>query len=462
MNETDDKTYSWDDRIDDFMSILYNKVKDSKDSNKFIPNKIFLNVSLLSTLIFLFFVNHENNDDDIFVQIKDKAKDITCKEIVETELNYWIRKFQPIKKLLLEYLVIQENDIRVIHITNLVEKCNLFFEEISKNEKIMHLIPFTVTFAIMHFTVLRESLKLQTSNFGINEFKEIISRYKDHFTNSFNQFFAWRTDQITTKTSISNDLNSTSLFTFQANGEVKDKVCNKTVNYFAKSSNDQIFIKVFDLIKLRMFTEAKADFMKMFLHIFSLTNFVHDFEPSYNISWPLSISSFWVGPYGIDTFPDGSHNFDDNSKIFYNISEDESGVITKIEIRCGGIVDHIQAFYEDGRVGKKIGNGGGSKHVVSDLDKSSKYIVAVKLMFGLGLLGTIEFIFNDGNTTGLLGSLHENDHDITGSIQIGPFGKHNKFRLSSIMGGGGKIRINKDYGENVAHVAFKFQHIDSV
>ncbi|RGB29332.1 hypothetical protein C1646_324776 [Rhizophagus diaphanus] len=144
------------------MSILYNKVKDSKDSNKFIPNKIFLNVSLLSTLIFLFFVNHENNDDDIFVQIKDKAKDITCKEIVETELNNWIRKFQPIKKLLLEYLVIQENDIRVIHITNLVEKCNLFFEEISKNEKIMHLMPFTVTFAIMHFTVLRESLKLQT------------------------------------------------------------------------------------------------------------------------------------------------------------------------------------------------------------------------------------------------------------------------------------------------------------
>lgn len=162
MNETDDKTYSWDDRIDDFISILYNKVKDSEDSNKFIPNKIFLNVSLLSTLIFLFFVNHENNNDDIFVQIKDKVKDITCKEIVETELNDWIRKFQPIKKLLLEYLVIQENDIKVIHITNLVEKCNLFFEEILKNEKIMHLIPFTVTFAIVHFTVLRESLKLQT------------------------------------------------------------------------------------------------------------------------------------------------------------------------------------------------------------------------------------------------------------------------------------------------------------
>jgi hypothetical protein len=261
------------------------------------------------------------------------------------------------------------------------------------------------------------------------------------------------------KTSISNDLDSTSLFTFQANGEVKDKIGNKTVNYLAKSSNDQIFIKVFDLIKLRMFNEAKADFMKVFLHIFSLDNFIHDYEPSYNISWPLNISSFWVGPYGIDTFPDGSHNFDDNSKLFYNISEDESGIITKIELRSGEIVDHMQAFYEDGRAGKKIGNGGGEKHIITDLNKSSKYIVAMNLLFGVGLLGTIEFIFNDGNSA-KFGKLYRL-HPITGSLKIGPFGKDNKFRLSGIMGGGGKIRTLNDYGENVAHIAFKFQYVDS-
>ena len=62
----------------------------------------------------------------------------------------------------MEYLIIQEEDIRAIHITNIVEKCNLFFDEILKSEKIIHLIPFTITFAIVHFTVLRESLKLQT------------------------------------------------------------------------------------------------------------------------------------------------------------------------------------------------------------------------------------------------------------------------------------------------------------
>jgi hypothetical protein len=232
------------------------------------------------------------------------------------------------------------------------------------------------------------------------------------------------------------------------------------VNYFAKSSNDQIFIKVFDLIKLRMFNEAIADFMKVFLHIFSLANFIHDHEPSYNISWPLSINSFWVGPYGTDTFPDGSHNFDDNSKIFYNISEDESGVITKIKLRSGDIVDHIQAFYEDGRAGKKIGDGGGVEHIISGLDKSSKYIVAVNLTFGVGLLGTIEFIFNDGKSA-RFGELYQLHHPITGSLKIGPFGKRYKFRLSGIMGGGGKIRINNDFGENVAHIAFKFQYIDS-
>ncbi|GBC05053.1 hypothetical protein RclHR1_00600016 [Rhizophagus clarus] len=449
-----DKTYSWDDRMEEFLSILCHTIKAEDSKIRPAQNETFLGLPLLSTLVILFFLKHENNDD-IFVQINDRVKDIISKEIVETEFNDWIRNFQPIKKLLLEYLAIQENDIRVIHITNLVEKCNLFFEEILKSEKIMHLIPFTVTFATIHFTVLREFLKLQTSNFGINEFKEIISRYQYHFTNSFQQFFTWRTDQITTNTKITYNLNSPSLFKFQADGEVKDIIGNKIVNYFAKSSNDQIFTKVFDLIKLRMFNEAIADFMKMFLHIFSLANFIHDYEPSYSISWPLSINSFWIGPYGIDTFPDGSHDLDNNSRLLYNISDNESGVITKIKLRSGVIIDQIQVFYEDGRVGKKIGGGGGIEHIISDLDKSSKYIVAVNLKFGIGILSKIEFIFNDGNTSGSFGG-HINE--TTGSIQIGPFGKCNKFRLSGIIGGGAK----HGSWEYAAHIAFRFQHVDSL
>lgn len=127
----------------------------------------------------------------------------------------------------------------------------------------------------------------------------MISRYQNHFTNSFHQFFAWRMDQIKTKTSISNNLNSASLFTFQANGEVKDTINNKTVNYFAKSSNDQIFTKVFDLIKLRMLNKSKAEFMKMFLHTFSLANFITDSK----ISCPSDISSFWVGHMELTPFP---------------------------------------------------------------------------------------------------------------------------------------------------------------
>jgi hypothetical protein len=157
-----DKTYSWDDRMNEFISVLCHNVKAEDSKAKPVQNELFLSIPLLSTLVILFFVKHKKNDDDIFVQIKDRAKNITSKEIIETEFNYWIEKFQPIKKLFLEYLIIQEDDIRTIHITNLVEKCNSFFEEILKSEKIIHLIPFTTTYVIVHFTVLRESLKLQT------------------------------------------------------------------------------------------------------------------------------------------------------------------------------------------------------------------------------------------------------------------------------------------------------------
>jgi hypothetical protein len=203
-----------------------------------------------------------------------------------------------------------------------------------------------------------------------------------------------------------------------------------------------------------MLNEAKAELMEMFLPIFSLDKFIPDNKPPCE---PFNIRGFWIGPYGVDTFPDGQHNFDDNSKLFYNISEDDPGIITKIKLRHGSIIDSMQIFYEDGRIGR-IGNGkGGREYIISDLDEFSRYIVAVNLKFGRGLLCGIEFIFNDGKTTGTLGD-NPNVCKIIGEIRIGPFGNHNEFRLSGIIGGGGKIHGN-DHGENVAHIAFQFQYV---
>src|SRR4051812_35410597 len=155
------KKYLWDERIEDFMSVLFHKnVKNSHfTSIKPIPtNKIFLNIPLLSNLVILFFFGEDEvtkEDDDIFTQIKDRAKGIVSQEIINIEFDKQIKNFQPIKELLLEYLTIQK-DKRATHITNLVEKCNSFFDDLLRSEKIIHLIPFTVTFAIVHLTILRE------------------------------------------------------------------------------------------------------------------------------------------------------------------------------------------------------------------------------------------------------------------------------------------------------------------
>ncbi|CAG8667207.1 9410_t:CDS:2 [Funneliformis mosseae] len=456
--------YSWDERIDDFMSVLHNKSVST--------TKIFLKMSLLSTLVILFFLKNDEEkiteQDDIFTQIKVRTKHLISQEIINTEIDEQIRNFQHIKELLLKYLINQKGEPAIL-ITNLVEKCNLFFENLLKSEKIFHIIPFTITFAIVHLTILRESLKLKTSS--VDEVKEIISRYQSHFSDSFHQFFTWRMDQITTKTLITNDSSSSSLFTFRANGEVRDTISNKQVNYVAKSSNDQIFLKVFDLIKLRMLNETKVELMKMFLHIFSLVKSFSDYETLRVISWPLNVRSFWVGPYGIDTFPDGSHNLEDNSKLFYNISDDDPGIITKIVVRHYGIIDRVQAYYsnendqpnnENYRAGKSIGTGtGGTETIISDLDNFSKYIIAIYIKFHHGLLAAIEFIFNDGKTTGILGDIAK--EKTTRTVQIGPFGKYNEFRLSGMSGGGGKVIMGKeDFGENAAHIAFHFQYVDSL
>ncbi|GBB93608.1 hypothetical protein RclHR1_00220042 [Rhizophagus clarus] len=429
--------------------------KKELSADKLIANKVFLTIPLLSTLVILFFLEYEGYDkmieENIFTQINDRAKEIISKEYIN-EIDNQIKNLQPIKKLLLEYLVIQK-DKRTIHIKSLVENCNSFFQDLLKNENIIYLIPFTITFAIVHLTILRESIKLKMPNFGIDELKKIISQYQVHFTNSFDRFFMWRMNQIETETLISNDSNSKSLFSFRANGEVKDNISNKTVNYIAKSSDKLVFTRVFDLIKLRMLNEAKAKLMEMFLPIFSLDKFIPNNKPSCE---PFKISSFWIGPYGVDTFPDGQHNLDDNRGLFYNISEDDPGVITKIKLRHGSLIDSMQIFYEDGRIGR-IGNGtGGREHTISDLDESS-YIIAANLKFGGGLLCSIEFFFNDGKTTGALG-INPNVCKIIGEIRIGPFGNHNEFRLSGIIGGGGKMH-DRNHGENVAHIAFQFQYV---
>src|SRR5204863_7859234 len=105
------------------------------------------------------YTEHDDETDDIFVQIKYRMEDIVSQEIIRTEIDKQIRNFQPIKKLLLEYLIIHKNK-RAIHVERLTEKCKLFFEDLLKSEKIIHLIPFTITFAVVHLTVLGESIKL--------------------------------------------------------------------------------------------------------------------------------------------------------------------------------------------------------------------------------------------------------------------------------------------------------------
>ncbi|CAI2187069.1 9196_t:CDS:1 [Funneliformis geosporum] len=99
--------YSWDERINDFISILHNKNVNKSISTK----KIFSSLSLLSNLVILFFLENEEKSitkkDDIFTRIKNRVKNIISQEIIDTEIDQQIKNLQPIKKLLLEYLVIQ-------------------------------------------------------------------------------------------------------------------------------------------------------------------------------------------------------------------------------------------------------------------------------------------------------------------------------------------------------------------
>src|SRR5256885_1795821 len=99
------KTLSWDERMEEFISVLcYKNARYSffTSTKSITTNKIFSNMSLLSTLVILFFLEHDEDknkitgqDDEIFTQIKDRTKNIISKEIINVEIDKLIKGFQP-------------------------------------------------------------------------------------------------------------------------------------------------------------------------------------------------------------------------------------------------------------------------------------------------------------------------------------------------------------------------------
>ncbi|CAG8617507.1 12302_t:CDS:1 [Funneliformis caledonium] len=97
-----------------------------------------------------------------------------------------------------------ENIKRNIYIYYLVDQCNYFYKNLIDNTNAVHLIPFSITFAILHLSILRERQKFWIENkvwdkTWVIDLHEKVDAYKKHFVEIYPQWQDWRKKQFIIK-----------------------------------------------------------------------------------------------------------------------------------------------------------------------------------------------------------------------------------------------------------------------
>uniref|UniRef100_U9STM3 Uncharacterized protein n=1 Tax=Rhizophagus irregularis (strain DAOM 181602 / DAOM 197198 / MUCL 43194) TaxID=747089 RepID=U9STM3_RHIID len=263
--------------------------------------------------------------------------------------------------------------------------------------------------------------------------------YIKFFVEIYPKWQEWRKQQIIIKTGINEQK--------KAFGEVIDTITKRSVSYMPVETpypNKSFFVNVCDRTKRRLFNESNAEFMKIYMYTFTLNKFKVGYHEYPTIANPSSVGTLWLGVYGRDTFPDGTHISDD-AEVKYELSTDKPDMIT----------DALKFFYNN-RSGTLVGNSkGGHLTTIRGLKNQYNYVIAVDLYFNYRILCAIEFHFSNGESTGILGNRIKADSK---KVSCGPIGKNNDFKLIGVSMASGKADP-PECSEGVAYISLCFQHV---
>ncbi|RGB39609.1 hypothetical protein C1646_754238 [Rhizophagus diaphanus] len=429
---------TWDDRIVDYIKEF------SQD---------YYNLGqCIVTLIDEFFPQYES---DIFSLIPDRSKDLFKPGVIEKEIKNCQKNLKRLLQFLILYRDDYENKKRNSYINNLVDQCNNLYKILFNNSNVIQLIPINITFSLIHLTILRERQKFEVE---ISEkwdekwemdLHQKVDIYIKFFVEIYPKWQEWRKQQIIIKTGINEQK--------KAFGEVIDTITKRSVSYMPVETpypNKSFFVNVCDRTKRRLFNESNAEFMKIYMYTFTLNKFKVGYHEYPTIANPSSVGTLWLGVYGRDTFPDGTHISDD-AEVKYELSTDKPDMITGINIYEYNIIDALKFFYNN-RSGTLVGNSkGGHLTTIRGLKNQYNYVIAVDLYFNYRILCAIEFHFSNGESTGILGNRIKADSK---KVSCGPIGKNNDFKLIGVSMASGKADP-PECSEGVAYISLCFQHV---
>lgn len=243
------------------------------------------------------------------------------------------------------------NDNRKCFLDYLVEQCDLFYKENTKESDTgLQFVVVMIFFSFLHLTVLRERNCYQEEIFGcknsicVEDLKSYLKTYKTYFATIRTKWEHW----------------------------CEEKIKNEKEEHVTRS-----------------FEEIKAEFMKLYVY----TSAVEQFAPMGHDS-PIIVQNL-NGPCIIGLRGDEK------------LCDDKPGVIVGIAINCGTVIDGIRVYYKEPtciREGTQMGNNEkGNLYSIKGLDEEYNHIIAVEIYYNLYMVCGLRFFFSDGSSTEILG-----------------------------------------------------------
>lgn len=140
---------------------------------------------------------------DIWAQISDNVSNLIKLAFLEFEMNRDGSELMAIKNDMISYVLAKNKTEQAMKLSILVSKCTEMYFKLTKSRQKIELIPFTVTFSIIHLGILRERINSGESLYGefdeawVHDLQQQINDYQSFFLEEIPALIEWRSKQIT-------------------------------------------------------------------------------------------------------------------------------------------------------------------------------------------------------------------------------------------------------------------------
>ncbi|MBB5637081.1 hypothetical protein HDE68_002994 [Pedobacter cryoconitis] len=329
---------------------------------------------------------------DIWAQISDNVSNVIKLAFLEFEMNRDGSELMAIKSDMISYVMAKNKTEQAMKLSILISKCTEMYFKLTKSKQKIELIPFTVTFSIIHLGILKERINSGKSLFGefdeawVFDLQQQIDSYQTFFREQIPELINWRSQQIIYESV------TTGLFIKDTDILLKDKFTdnnNFKQNYRFVDGKDYRREEVLK-IKEGWMSFWNADFAQSYASFFytnrlmpGAENAPPNIDPHFNI--------ITIGPFS----PGNENTFHAMRPANEN---QKGGKIKEIIFNYGNNMDSFQVNFEDhdGLRPTKIG-GDKMKVVKADPDKE---IVALRFYHSgsryESALRSINFVYEDG------------------------------------------------------------------